>query len=193
MVHCRNFPEVHIRVGQKIHREGGESERNHGVGEPKPARVEINADEADDGKNHHGERHMGPAHDDGETGRSLSPHYCELERAVGGRRYCEDEKQQVGVLRSLFLPDEQMHDAEREARRDHRDPRDLDPVHVAAANIMSVPWQPRLMRTLAPLRPCGADPDNGAAARINQSSVRRRRQSLRIFFRNVRADCHATS
>ena len=130
MVQCRDFPEVHVDARQEIQREAGQPKPDHRVGEPEPARIEVQAHESHDRDHEHRERHVGPACVTGEIGRCLGMHSREFVGTVGRRRGREHEEQQIGVLRSLLLPDEQMDNAEHEARGDHHDPGNLQPVHL---------------------------------------------------------------
>ena len=102
------------------------------VGEPESSGVEVEMHEPDDRQHDQRERHVGPTQRGGVGRRRLRPHHRQLEGAEDRRRDGEREKQQMGVLRLLLEPDEQMNDAERQTRRGHRDPDNLDPVHVIA-------------------------------------------------------------
>ena len=150
MVQCRDLPEVHVDACQEIQRETGQPNSDHRVGEPEPARVEVQAHESHDGDHEHRERHMGPARVTGEVGRCRGIHSREFVSTVGRRRGREHEEQQIGVLRSLLLPDEQMDNAEHEARGDHHDPGNLQPVHLVTDKEGAVgapsPSIPRLFR-----------------------------------------------
>ena len=97
----------------------------------RPSGAEVEMHEPDHRQHQHCERHVGPAQRVGVVGADSS-HHRQLEGTEGSGRDRQGEEQQVGVVRPLLEPDEEVDDAERQARRGHCDPGDFDPAHVGA-------------------------------------------------------------
>ena len=129
MIQRSNRLKVHVDAGQEIQREGDQPNADHRPGEPESAGVEVQVHEPDARDDDHRKRNVRPACEVGEAVRRRGPHACQLEGAVRRGRHGQYEEQEVGELRTLLLPDEQMNNAEHQARRNHHDPGDFDPVH----------------------------------------------------------------
>jgi hypothetical protein len=127
--HRRHLHEVHVDAGDEVQHQRHRAQAARSGRQPQPPGTEIEQDEANDGDEHDGDGHVGPAQNDGVIVWGGRPHQAQLEYAENGDRCGRHEEQQVAVLARLPNPYQQVDETEGEARRpDHR-PRYVNPSH----------------------------------------------------------------